>query len=64
MKTNSRRTFAVLVLTALGVLPAPAQSTESRSARSHLGPVDLELATIVAAVKQVHQDIRAGRLGH
>lgn len=64
MKTTPRNAFAVAVLTALGVLPVPAHSAEPRSALSRLSPIELDLATIVAAIKLIPSDIRAGRLGH
>jgi hypothetical protein len=68
MRTTHRKSFAVIVLTALGVLPVPstAQLPESgnRAALTRLNPIDLERATIVQAVKQVHDEIRSGRLGH
>ena len=60
----TRKSLAVVVLTLLGVLPVPAQSAEPRSPLSRLGAIELDLATIVAAIKQIPADIRAGRLGH
>lgn len=63
-----RKSFVVLILTALGVLPASAADTapeeRDRSAFVRLDPLEIERATIVKAVKRVHDDIRAGRLGH
>jgi hypothetical protein len=65
MKANtSKRSFAVAVLTALGVLPVPADAAPPRSDLSHLGPVELEHATVAEPVRKTHDDIRAGRLGH
>ena len=65
---TTHRSFAVIVLTALGVLPVPssAQPPENgdRAVLSRLNPLDLERATLVKAVKQVHDEIRSGRLGH
>ena len=64
----TRWTFAVAVLTALGVLPVPgksiAASAHSRPELASLNPIDLEGATVVAAVKQTPAEIRSGRLGH
>ena len=64
MKATSRKTFAVLVLTLVGVLPAPASSAPAHSLLSRMSGWEIELATVVAAVKQTYADIRAGRLGH
>jgi hypothetical protein len=65
MKANTpKRPFAVALLTALGVLPVPADAVPQRSPLNGLNPIELEHATIVAAVKKTHDDIRAGRLGH
>ena len=66
--TATRWTFAVAVLTALGVLPVPSESpgagTRGRSPLKSLNPIDLEGATVVAAVKQTPTEVRSGRLGH
>lgn len=68
MSANTRKSFAVIILTALGVLPAAAADTRpeqgNRFHYSRLNPIDLERATVVAALARVHDDIRAGRLGH
>lgn len=68
MRTTRSKSFAVIVLTALGVLPVPASAQRpeggDRATLSRLNPIDLERATIVKAVKQVHDEIRSGRLGH
>ena len=64
MKTSAKKTFAAVVLTALGVLPVPVDAAHTRSPLSRLSPIELELATVVAAIKQTYADIRAGRLGH
>lgn len=64
----TRKSYAVLILTALGVLPASAAETRvpdtDRAAFVRLDPLEVERATVVKAVKRVHDDIRAGRLGH
>ena len=65
MKANTpKRSFAVVVLTALGVLPIPSAAAPSASALRRLGPIELEHATVAEPVKRTHDDIRAGRLGH
>jgi hypothetical protein len=68
MSANTRKSLAVIILTALGVLPAIAADTrperDDRFQYSRLNPIDLERATVVAALARVHDDIRAGRLGH
>jgi hypothetical protein len=65
MKADTpKRPFAVVILTALGVLPVPADAAPPRSSLERLGPIELEHATIVDAVEKTHDDIRAGRLGH
>lgn len=65
MKAHTpKRPFAVVILTALGVLPVPADATPPPSRLSGLTPIELEHATIVEAVNKTHADIRAGRLGH
>jgi len=67
MSANTRKSLAVLVLTALGVLPAVTDARPPQNDRFHysrLNPIDLERATVVAALARVHDDIRAGRLGH
>ena len=64
MKTTAKKTFVAVLLTALGVLPVPADAATTRSPLSRLSPLELELATVVAAIKQTYADIRAGRLGH
>ena len=63
-RANVRKPFAVVILTALGVLPVPADATPPRSSLSRLGTVELEHATVAVPVKRTHDDIRAGRLGH
>ena len=65
MKANSRSTFTALLLTAFGVLPASADTTNAiqRAARQH-AQVAPEDARFIEAIKEVHADIRAGRLGH
>jgi hypothetical protein len=60
----TQRSYAVAILTFLGVLPVPADAAPPRSPLTGLNPVELEHATIVAAVEKTHDDIRAGRLGH
>jgi len=66
--TTPRRTFAVAILTALGVLPVPTESvaakSSNRSELASLNPIDLEAATVVSAVKHTPDEIRSGRLGH
>jgi hypothetical protein len=64
MKATNRYTFTVALLTALGVLPVPAEAAPNRSPQSRLGSLEFERTTIVAAVKRIPGDIRAGRLGH
>jgi hypothetical protein len=48
----------------IAVLPLTAQVARDRTALHRLGPVELEAATFIAAVKRVRADIREGRLGH
>jgi hypothetical protein len=65
MKANTpKRSFAVAVLTALGVLPVPADAMLPRSPLARLSPIELEHATVAEPVRKTHDDIRAGRLGH
>jgi hypothetical protein len=65
MRTAKRYTFTIALLTALGVLPVPAEAAQNRPQAGALGSLDLEGAAVIAtAVKQVRGDIRAGRLGH
>lgn len=65
MKTAKRYTFTIALLTALGVLPVPADAAQNRPHARQLGSLDLEGASVIAtAVKKVRGDIRAGRLGH
>lgn len=63
-RANVRRPFAVVILTALGVLPVPADAAPPRSSLARLGAVELEHATVAEPVQRTHDDIRAGRLGH
>jgi hypothetical protein len=63
-RTHSTKPFAVVLLTALGVLPVPAEAAPARSPLANLGPVELEHATVAEPVSKTHDDIRAGRLGH
>jgi hypothetical protein len=64
MKATNRYTFTLALLIALGVLPPMSRAAENRSLPGRLGTLEVERATIVAAVKQVPGDIRSGRLGH
>ena len=65
MKANTpKRPFAVVLLTALGVLPVPTNAAAVRSDLTRLTPIELEHATVADPVKRTHDDIRAGRLGH
>jgi hypothetical protein len=63
-RAESRKPFAVVLLTALGVLPVPADAAPARSPLATLSPVELEHATVAEPVSKTHDDIRAGRLGH
>jgi hypothetical protein len=65
MKANTpKKPFAVVILTALGVLPVPAEALPPRSPLASLNPIELDHATLGVAVMKTHADIRAGRLGH
>ena len=45
-------------------LPLTSQVARDRIALHRLGDVELEQATVIAAIKRTTADIRAGRLGH
>lgn len=55
-----KKTFVILQ----GALPLTRQAERDRVALHRLSPVELELATLVAAIKRIPTDIRFGRLGH
>ena len=46
------------------VLPLTAQVARERTALHRLSDVELEQATVIAAIKRTSADLRAGRLGH
>jgi hypothetical protein len=64
MKAKNRHSVTAALLIALGVLPVPADAAQNRSSQSRLGCIEVDQATIVAAVKRIPGDIRSGRLGH